>query len=135
VPRELGVCTDTVVRSLRNGGIDLQERVAGDIARARRAYPMVRRPDPNIDHRRVKTLVAYLERRLRAVAREAPYARGDIVLFDTFPAKPGPDHIGIVSDRAGPSGLPLVINNWTEGSVDAEMDLLPSIPVTHRFRL
>jgi uncharacterized protein YijF (DUF1287 family) len=56
------------------------------------------------------------------------------VLFDTL-SKPGPDHIGIVSDAIGPSGLPLVINNWTFGSTTAEMDLLAFVPVTHHFRM
>jgi hypothetical protein len=41
----------------------------------------------------------------------------------------------VVGDRAGSTGLPVVINNWTDGTVDAEMDLLPSIPVTHHFRV
>jgi hypothetical protein len=27
-----------------------------------------------------------------------------------------------------------VINNWTEGAEDAEMDLLAFVPVTHHFR-
>jgi D-alanyl-D-alanine dipeptidase len=54
--------------------------------------------------------------------------------MDTLPAQ-GPDHIGIVSDHAGPSGLPLIINAWTDGYRTAQMDLLPFVPVTHRFRL
>ncbi len=66
---------------------------------------------------------------------DAPYLPGDLLLFDTFPNKPGPDHAGIVSDRLGPSGLPLVVNNWTDGYVEQEMDLLRSVPVTHRFRV
>ena len=59
---------------------------------------------------------------------------GDIVFFDTFPSREGPDHLGVVGDRKGTSGLPLVINNWTEGAEDAEMDLLGWVPVTHHFR-
>ena len=37
--------------------------------------------------------------------------------MDTFPSRSGPDHIGIVSDRVDDQGLPLVINNWTDGTV------------------
>jgi uncharacterized protein YijF (DUF1287 family) len=55
--------------------------------------------------------------------------------MDTFPSRSGPDHIGIVSDRRGPSGHPLIINNWTDGHVTSEMDLLGFVPVTHRFRI
>jgi uncharacterized protein YijF (DUF1287 family) len=57
-----------------------------------------------------------------------------VVFLDTFPSREGPDHLGVVSDSVGARGLPLVINNWTDGTVDAEMDLLPAIPVTHHFR-
>ena len=55
--------------------------------------------------------------------------------MDTFPNKSGPDHIGILSDRVDEQGLPLVINNWTDGTVTAEMDLLTFVPVMYRFRL
>lgn len=141
VPRTIGVCTDVVVRALRNAGIDLQRDLHEDIRRAPRSYPMVRgRGDPNIDHRRVKTLLPLFLRKWRShtVAFDDtadPLRPGDIVFMDTFPSRSGPDHIGIVSDRLGPSGLPLIINNWTDGTVTTEMDLLTFVPVTHRFRL
>ena len=54
---------------------------------------------------------------------------------DTFPSRSGPDHIGIISDRVDAQGLPLVINNWTNGTTTAEMDLLTFVPVLYRFRL
>ena len=141
VPRTLGVCTDVIVRALRNAGVDLQRDLQEDIRRAKRSYPMVRGGgDPNIDHRRVKTLLPLLLRKWQrhtAAFDDAadPLRPGDIVLMDTFPSRSGPDHIGLVSDRLGPSGLPLIINNWTDGTVTAEMDLLTFVPVTHRFRL
>jgi uncharacterized protein len=139
VPRTIGVCTDVVVRALRNAGIDLQAEVHRDIARAPRAYPMVKRAaDASIDHRRVKTLLPWFRRHwdARAAIADAgdPLRPGDVLFLDTFPDRSGPDHIGIVSERVGPSGLPLVINNWTDGTVTAEMDFLAWLPVTHRFR-
>src|SRR5262245_19910137 len=140
VPRTIGVCTDVIVRALRTAGTDLQAELQRDIARRPRAYPMVKRGDPNIDHRRVRTLLPWFTKHLDARSRRVddpadPLRPGDIVLFDTFPSRSGPDHIGIVSDRRGDSGLPLVINNWTDGTVTAEMDLLGWVPVTHRFRV
>jgi uncharacterized protein YijF (DUF1287 family) len=139
VPRDMGVCTDVIVRALRNAGLDLQAEVQREIRRAPRAFPMVKRPNAHIDHRRVKTVLPYFERRWdrRRVALddpEDPLRPGDVVFMDTFPGKSGPDHVGILSDRRGPSGMPLVINSWTDGFRTSEMDLLPSIPVTHRFR-
>jgi len=134
VPRDVGVCSDTVVRAYRNAGIDLQSRVAEDVRAAPAAYPSVRKPNPSIDHRRVKNLLVWFLRHVPQV-NEGPYRPGDVVFLDTFPGRPGPEHVGIISDRTAPSGMPFVINNWTVGYVEGEMDLLPSIPVTHRFRM
>ncbi len=141
VPREMGVCTDVVIRALRNAGLDLQAELHADIARAPRAYPMVKgRGDASIDQRRVRTILPYFRRHLEAHAAAFddpadPYRPGDIVFMDTFPSRAGPDHIGIVSSRTDANGLPLIINNWTNGTVTAEMDLLTFVPITHRFRL
>jgi len=140
VPRDVGVCTDVVIRALRNAGIDLQEELFADIGRAPRSYPMVKRRNPNIDHRRVRTLLPYFRRhfaeRTPAVDDERdPLRAGDVVFLDTMKWKTGPDHIGILSERRGPSGHLLVINNWTDGFVTSEMDLLGFVPVTDRFRL
>jgi uncharacterized protein YijF (DUF1287 family) len=134
VPRAVGVCSDTIIRAFRNAGIDLQSRIAEDIRAAPSAYPGIHRPNTSIDHRRVKTLLTWFLRHVPQV-REGPGRPGDVVFLDTFPSRPGPDHVGIISDRTAPSGLPFVINNWTVGYEEGEMDLLPSIAVTHRFRM
>jgi uncharacterized protein YijF (DUF1287 family) len=141
VPRTIGVCTDVIVRALRNAGLDLQAAVAQDIRKAPRAYPMIKgKGNASIDHRRVKTILPWFKRHMDARSAAVddpadPLRPGDIVFMDTFPSRSGPDHIGIVSDRIGADGLPLVINNWTNGTVTAEMDLLGWVPVTHRFRI
>ncbi len=141
VPRTMGVCTDVIIRSVRNAGLDLQQALHEDIRRARRAYPMVKGGgDPSIDQRRVGTLLPYFRRHWEAHTAKLddpddPLRPGDVILMDTFPQRPGPDHIGILSDRVDDQGLPLVINNWTDGTVTAEMDLLTFVPVLYRFRL
>ena len=134
VPRTEGVCSDTVIRALRNAGLDLQREVHEDILRAPRAYPMVEKVDASINHRRVRTLLPWFVRHWQTLPRGARARPGDVVFFDTFPAREGPDHLGVVSDRVGAGGQPLVINNWTDGATDAEMDLLSWVPVTHHFR-
>jgi uncharacterized protein YijF (DUF1287 family) len=134
VPRAVGVCSDTIIRAYRNAGIDLQSRIAEDIRAAPAAYPGIHQPNTSIDHRRVKTLLTWFLRHVPQV-HDGSVRPGDVVFLDTFPSRPGPDHVGIISDRAAPSGLPFVINNWTVGYEEGEMDLLPSIPVTHRFRM
>ncbi len=134
VPRSEGVCSDTVIRALRNAGLDLQREVHEDILRAPAAYPMVEKVDASINHRRVRTLLPWFARHWQTLPRGAKYLPGDVVFFDTFPAREGPDHLGVVSDTVGTSGLPLVVNNWTDGATDAEMDLLSWVPVTPHFR-
>jgi len=135
VPRDQGVCTDTVIRTFRNAGFDLQKLIAEDIRRSPQAYPRVKTPDTNIDHRRVPNLLRWFERHMTLVAKDAPVLPGDVVFLDTFPAKPGPDHVGIASERRTADGRPLIINNWTVGYREGEMDLLSFVPVTHRFRV
>ena len=134
VPRQVGVCSDTIVRAFRNAGLDLQRLVADDIRASPAAYRDVTRPNPSIDHRRVKTLLTWFRRHVPEVHGDKPRP-GDVVFLDTFPRRPGPDHVGIISDRTAPSGQPYVINNWTVGYHEGEMDLLPFVPVTHRFRM
>jgi uncharacterized protein YijF (DUF1287 family)/L,D-peptidoglycan transpeptidase YkuD (ErfK/YbiS/YcfS/YnhG family) len=134
VPQDIGVCTDVIVRALRNAGIDLQKQIFEDAGRAPKAYPAIRQRNPNLDHRRVRNLAVYLKRHWRPIERLEDLLPGDVVLLDTFPSKPGPDHIGIVSDTLGPARLPLVINAWTNGFFTEEMDLLPSIPMTIAYR-
>jgi uncharacterized protein YijF (DUF1287 family) len=100
---------------------------------------MVKKRDPNIDQRRVHTILPWFKRHFEAHGRDPksttdPFLPGDVVFFDTFPTHDGPDHIGVVSDRIGKSGLPLVVNNWTDGYSESEMDLLGFVPVTDRFR-
>ena len=141
VPRSIGVCTDVIVRAVRNAGLDLQQALHDDIRRARRAYPMVKGTgDPNIDQRRVGTLLPYFLRHWERHGTKLddpadPLRPGDVIFMDTFPSRPGPDHIGILSDTVDAGGLPLVINNWTDGTTSAEMDLLTFVPVLYRFRL
>jgi L,D-peptidoglycan transpeptidase YkuD (ErfK/YbiS/YcfS/YnhG family)/uncharacterized protein YijF (DUF1287 family) len=138
VPRNVGVCSDVIVRALRNAGLDLQTLVQEDRTARPGAYAGFARPDSNIDHRRVKTLLPWFSGHLDPLPIDAadsrdPWLPGDVVFLDTLPAL-GPDHIGILSDRPGASGRSLVVNSWTDGSRTAEMTLLDWVPVTHRFR-
>jgi len=141
VPRSQGVCTDVVIRAVRNAGIDIQQALHEDISLARAAYPMVKgRGNPQIDQRRVATLLPYFRRHWQAHTPKLddpadPLRPGDVIFMDTFPSRSGPDHIGILSDTIGEAGLPMVINNWTNGMVTKEMDLLTFVPVLYRFRL
>jgi uncharacterized protein YijF (DUF1287 family) len=139
VPRERGVCTDVVVRALRAArGIDLQQRLNDELLAHWDAYPHprawnLRRPDPNIDHRRVPNLMKYFERAGAArghTMRAADYLPGDIVAWDLGG---GVLHIGIVADRLSGEGVPLVVHNI--GSGTREEDILLRYTVIGHYRL
>ena len=87
VPREAGVCTDVIIRALREQGVDLQKEVHEDMSRNFEAYPKnwgLKKPDRNIDHRRVPNLRTYFKRKgyALAVTDEARnFEAGDIVTW------------------------------------------------------
>jgi uncharacterized protein YijF (DUF1287 family) len=144
VSRDKGVCTDVIVRALRNAGLDLQVELWKDMtARGSRYGLGKRKPDRNIEHRRVRRLLPWFRAYFRSLpaafdagaAGTDAWLPGDIVFMDTIASRPGPDHVGLVSDRATPTGHPAIINNWTYGFSTSDMPLLPFVTVTHRFRL
>ncbi|MBI3651997.1 MAG: DUF1287 domain-containing protein [Acidobacteria bacterium] len=102
VPMETGVCSDVVIRAFRQVGIDLQQTVHEDMAKNFAAYPNkwgLKRPDTNIDHRRVPNLMMWLKRQGKAVsitANAKDYWPGDIVAWDLGG---GITHIGLMTNR------------------------------------
>ena len=102
VPENIGVCTDVVVRSYRKLGLDLQQLVHEDMKANFAQYPKnwgLKRPDTNIDHRRVPNLERFFERhgQTLAITDDAKdYLPGDIVSWRLAGGLP---HIGIVSDK------------------------------------
>ncbi|PRQ00591.1 DUF1287 domain-containing protein [Enhygromyxa salina] len=135
VPRELGACTDVIVRALRNAGIDLQAELHEDIARAPHRYPMVERANDDIDHRRVRTLLPWFRAHWTALDATQPPRPGDVIFMETIASRKGPDHIGVVGDRRATDGQLLVANNWTDGYQTSFMELLGHVEVTDRFRV
>ena len=137
LPIERGVCTDVVVRALRDAlDMDLQKLVHEDMKAAFSQYPKIwglKRPDPNIDHRRVPNLQRYFERRRWSVSVtkvNRDYVAGDLVTCTVPPNRP---HIMIVSDRKTREGVPLVIHNIGGGA--KEEDRLFDFPLTGHYRI
>jgi uncharacterized protein YijF (DUF1287 family) len=102
VPENIGVCTDVIVRSYRQMGIDLQQLVHEDMKANFSKYPKnwgLKRPDTNIDHRRVPNLERFFERHgqiLSITDKAQDYKPGDIV---SWRLEGGLPHIGIVSNQ------------------------------------
>lgn len=135
LPLDLGVCTDVVIRAYRALGADLQVLVHRDMQAAWAAYPRswgLKGPDPNIDHRRVPNLAAFLRRRgaaLPVTAEPSDYRPGDLVTWRLISGVP---HIGLVSDRRAASGRPLILHNIGAGA--KEEDVLFAYAITGHFR-
>ena len=85
VPQERGVCSDVVIRALRSQKVDLQKLVHEDMAKNFAEYPQkwkLKRPDSNIDHRRVPNLETWFSRhdKTRPTSKNpSDYQAGDIV--------------------------------------------------------
>ena len=121
VPADTGACTDEVIRSYRAVGVDLQKEVYEDMVKNFSAYPhqwrwLARRPDRNIDHRRVPNLMFFFSRKgesLPITKRTEDYSPGDIVTWDLGG---GITHIGIVVDQKLPGGQRfMMVHNIGEG--------------------
>ncbi|WP_415755205.1 DUF1287 domain-containing protein [Pseudomonas leptonychotis] len=136
VPLNTGVCTDVVIRALRQQGLDLQQSVHEDMRANFSAYPKnwgLKQPDRNIDHRRVPNLMAWFKRQgwsQRLSQDASSYRAGDIVTWDLGG---GLTHIGIVSDRQASSGAPLVLHNIGRGT--QEEDILFAFKITGHYRI
>jgi uncharacterized protein YijF (DUF1287 family) len=137
IARQRGVCTDVVVRAYRDAfGLDLQRLVHEDMGRNFNDYPQswgLKRPDANIDHRRVPNLQTFLTRRgARLVVGDKPgdFQPGDLVtqmLPGNLP------HIAIVSHRPNADhARPMMIHNIGRGT-RAE-DTLFAFTITGQFR-
>lgn len=136
IPSDRGACTDVVVRSLRAAGIDLQKLVHEDVLEAPDYYrlPQV---DTNIDHRRISTMHAYLARNALSLSTDVrdrgAFRPGDVIFFSWTKCPACKlDHVGIVSDKVGPRGYRLVLENG--GPRAAENDSLDRGSIVGHFR-
>ena len=136
VPDSIGVCTDLVIRSYRSIGIDLQKEVHEDMSAHFALYPNnwgLRKPDANIDHRRVPNLQVFFARygtTLLVSNDPDDYKTGDLVTWILWGNQP---HIGIVTDKRSRDGKrPLVVHNI--GAGPAHEDVLFEYDIDGHFR-
>ena len=133
IPIERGVCTDVIVRALRDAlGMDLQRLVHEDMKSSFLLYPKLWRlklPDKNIDHRRVVNLAKYFERKGFSVGvsdKSEDYLPGDIVTCCEV-------RIMIVSDKKNERGVPFAIHNIGGGA--KEENILHLSDITGHYRM
>jgi len=135
VPIERGVCTDVLIRAMRDQGVDLQVEVHEDMTTAFDEYPDkwgLGRPDSNIDHRRVPNLQTYFSRQNRSLSVSddpSDYWPGDVVTWDVN----GRPHIGVVSSVPAPGGRRFCIVHNIGAGTQVE-DRLFDFEVTGHYR-
>ncbi|XCN72504.1 MAG: DUF1287 domain-containing protein [Candidatus Electrothrix aestuarii] len=136
VPDNIGVCTDVVIRSYRKIGIDLQKEVHEDMQKHFSAYPKnwgLKRPDKNIDHRRVPNLQVFFRRHgteLPMSKGGQDYQAGELV---TWMLPGNLPHIGIVTNKRSADGQrPLIVHNIGRGP--KLEDMLFHYPITGHYR-
>jgi uncharacterized protein YijF (DUF1287 family) len=136
VPDNIGVCTDVIVRSYRALGIDLQKEIHEDMRRHFSLYPKnwgLKKPDTNIDHRRVPNLQIFFTRhgqKLPVSDNSEAYRPGNLV---TWMLPGNLPHIGIVTDRRSDDGRrPLIVHNIGSGNVLE--DMLFAYKITGHYR-
>lgn len=158
----LGVCTDVTIRALRWGGVcDLQKEIHEDIKANWGDYPMSRwgakKPDANIDHRRVPNQLVWFKKNWYEVKPPSPqaeepgvreYLPGDVVVWD-MNEDGWADHIGIISDAPLPQRVTdsdesrtkeegvhyKVIHNFPSPGYVAEEDVLNRWKIAGVFRV
>jgi uncharacterized protein len=136
VPANKGVCTDVIIRAYRKMGTDLQKVVHEDMVRNFSIYPTdwgLKKPDKNIDHRRVPNLRTFFSRHgtsLKPTSNPDDYNPGDIVTWDLGK---GIAHIGIViNERSDDTKRYLVVHNIGNGQEVS--DCLITYRITGHYR-
>jgi uncharacterized protein YijF (DUF1287 family) len=138
-PEGRGACTDLAWRAFRQAGFNLKTMLDQDIQEAPWAYGETgRNPDPNIDFRRVTNLAVFFQRQGATLTNEvipgnvenlSQWQPGDVVIF----AEPR-GHIGIISDRRRPDGVPYVIHLTVPHAMETDILLTWYSPILYHFR-
>ena len=135
LPRNQGVCTDVVIRSLRHAGYDIQKLIHEDMRRRFATYPRrEKKPDSNIDHRRCPNQVWFFKTYGKTLTNKVSpetlkhWKPGDFVYWKL---DSGLDHTGVLTDRLNSKGEPYVIHNL---GVCAEEDVLTRWKIVGHFR-
>ncbi len=137
VPADRGACSDVVIRAYRAVGLDLQQLIHEDIKSNWSLYPRYKgldKPDPNIDHRRVKNFRVFFGRFGLTLGTDLSsmegWKPGDIITWDLGGGK---DHVGIVTGEKAASGNYLVIHNIGGVHFDDSMGAFQKVTGHYRY--
>ncbi len=114
VPPHIGVCTDVIIRAYRKVGIDLQKLIHEDIITNRSLYKGIKKPDTNIDHRRVPNMCKFFKNNGKSLTisdNPKDYKPGDIIWWK-IGGPSGMNHVGLVVNKKSTDGKRyLVVHN------------------------
>lgn len=131
-PEDIGVCSDVVWRAFKNAGYSLRDMVDNDIASRPKAYPLVSKPDTNIDFRRVRNLRIFFDKYAVSLTTDInkieEWQPGDIVIFNKE------KHIGIVSDKRNRDGQVYIIHNGGQPNRDEDYFKRTNATVVAHYR-
>lgn len=138
-PAHTGACSDVIWRTLADAGYDLKQLLDDDMAAHPKEYPTAF--DPNINFRRTQNIRVFLERTAQSLttavlpndrANLVQWQGGDIVTFAQIPGRLW--HIAIVSDHRRPDGVPYLIHNHGQGTLENNYLTYWPAPITGHFR-
>lgn len=122
-PDHTGACADVPWRALQGTGYDFKRLIDEDMQAHPDAYPNAY--DSNINFRRTQNIRTFLDRHAKSLTTEivpndlenlTAWQGGDIVTFAQIPGRLW--HIAIVSDKRRPDGVPYLIHNHGQGTVE-----------------
>lgn len=138
-PDSEGVCTDVIWRAFKGINVNLKDLVDKDINANLSSYPRVqKKPDPNIDFRRVPNMDVFFKRNALTLTTEIipgdvnslkQWQPGDIIVI----LKPY-EHIAIVSNKRTKDGVPYVIHNTHPNATESTHFNLWNVEIAGHYR-
>ncbi|MFC1586682.1 DUF1287 domain-containing protein [Planctomycetota bacterium] len=137
VPDDRGACTDVIIRSFRNADVDFQKLIHEDMKARFAQYPQnwgLRKPDRNIDHRRIPNLLCFLDKYGKKLSASISpehlneWQAGDMVFWDLGR---GILHCGVIVMDKNAKKFPLVVHNI---GICRKDDCLERWPIVGHYR-
>jgi len=141
------ISTDVVSVVLKDCGFDLMELMYKDMTEHIDAYPMDLKGSKTPNKKNDFRVVYFQQKFFQRNALELPIAfdakdpanllqwqPGDIVYFQIDAENPGKDVAGMISNRKGDTGIPLVIMITEDLTKITELDALSTLKVSGHFR-
>lgn len=135
-PEDRWACSDVIAQTIKWLWYDIKGKLDQDMKNNPKAYP--NKYDANINFRRVINLDIYMSKFAKKMDYQiwwsgfADRLPGDIITYERLPWKNWLWHIAIISDKVSADGVPYIIHNY--GNWTVENDYLLKRPATIMWR-